>query len=59
MQKYVYLKLNPGKLITGEMFSKIRNTNYLGDQPDPTKNPRYCGIATYCRLPHDLSGDIG
>ena len=31
MQKYVYLKLNPGKLITGEMFSKIRNTNYLGE----------------------------
>jgi len=31
MQKYVYLKLNPGKLITTEMFSKVRNTNYLGE----------------------------
>ena len=31
MQKYVYLKLNPGKLINTEMFSKLRNTNYLGE----------------------------
>ena len=31
MQKYVSLKLNPGSLITTEMFSKIRNTNYLGE----------------------------
>ena len=31
MQKYVYLKLKPGHLITGEMFSKSRNTNYLGE----------------------------
>ena len=31
MQKYTYLKLNPGKLIQTEMFSKSRNTNYLGE----------------------------
>ena len=31
MQKYVYLKLKPGNLITGEMFSRSRNTNYLGE----------------------------
>ena len=31
MQKYVYLKLNPGKLINSEMFSRLRNTNYLGE----------------------------
>ena len=31
MQKYVSLKLNPGHLITDGMFSKIRNTNYLGE----------------------------
>ena len=31
MQKYVNLKLNPGKLITTEMFEKSRNTNYLGE----------------------------
>ena len=31
MQKYVYLKLNPGNLIKTEMFSKVRNTNYLGE----------------------------
>tara|TARA_Y100000588_G_C13389295_1_gene558327 strand:- start:226 stop:501 length:276 start_codon:yes stop_codon:yes gene_type:complete len=31
MQKYTYLKLNPGNLITSEMFAKSRNTNYLGE----------------------------
>ena len=31
MQKYINLKLNPGKLITTEMFEKSRNTNYLGE----------------------------
>ena len=31
MQKYVYLKLKPGHLIDNYMFSKIRNTNYLGE----------------------------
>tara|TARA_B100000902_G_C27266181_1_gene893637 strand:- start:1020 stop:1664 length:645 start_codon:yes stop_codon:yes gene_type:complete len=31
MQKYIYLKLNPGNLITAEMFSKIRNVNYFGE----------------------------
>ena len=31
MQKYVYLKLKPGHLITEEMFAKSRNTNYLGE----------------------------
>ena len=31
MQKYIYLKLNPGNLITTEMFSKIRNVNYFGE----------------------------
>ena len=31
MQKYISLKLNPGKLITQEMFSRSRNTNYLGE----------------------------
>ena len=31
MQKYISLKLNPGKLITSEMFSRSRNTNYLGE----------------------------
>ena len=31
MQKYVYLKLKSGVLITDLMFSKIRNTNYLGE----------------------------
>ena len=31
MQKYIYLKLNPGKLIQSEMFSHSRNTNYLGE----------------------------
>ncbi len=31
MQKYVYLKLKPGHLIDSYMFSKIRNTNYLGE----------------------------
>ena len=31
MQKYVYLKLNPGNLIENEMFAKVRNTNYLGE----------------------------
>ena len=31
MQKYIYLKLRPGHLITEEMFSKSRNTNYLGE----------------------------
>ena len=31
MQKYVSLKLNPGHLITDGMFSRVRNTNYLGE----------------------------
>ena len=31
MQKFIYLKLKPGNLITEEMFSKSRNTNYLGE----------------------------
>ena len=31
MQKYVYLKLKPGNLITEEMFSRSRNANYLGE----------------------------
>ena len=31
MQKYTYLKLNPGKLIKSEMFANSRNTNYLGE----------------------------
>ena len=31
MQKYISLKLNPGKLITNQMFSRSRNTNYLGE----------------------------
>ena len=31
MQKYIYLKLNPGNLMTDGMFKKIRNTNYLGE----------------------------
>ena len=31
MQKYIYLKLNPGSLMTDGMFKKIRNTNYLGE----------------------------
>ena len=31
MQKHIYLKLNPGNLITDLMFAKIRNTNYLGE----------------------------
>ena len=31
MQKHIYLKLNPGNLITDLMFTKIRNTNYLGE----------------------------
>ena len=31
MQKYIYLKLNPGVLITNYMFLKVRNTNYLGE----------------------------
>ena len=31
MQKYISLKLNPGHLITDKMFSRIRNTNYLGE----------------------------
>jgi len=31
MQKYIYLKLKPGVLITDYMFSKVRNTNYLGE----------------------------
>ena len=30
-QKHIYLKLNPGNLITDLMFAKIRNTNYLGE----------------------------
>ena len=31
MQKYAYLKLKPGNLITEEMFSRSRNANYLGE----------------------------
>ena len=31
MQKKIYLKLNPGNLIETEMFSRLRNTNYLGE----------------------------
>ena len=31
MQKHIYLKLNPGNLITDLMFARIRNTNYLGE----------------------------
>ena len=31
MQKYTSLKLNPGNLITTEMFLRSRNTNYLGE----------------------------
>jgi len=31
MQKYIYLKLRPNQLITEELFSKSRNTNYLGE----------------------------
>ena len=31
MQKYISLKLNPGKLIHDGMFKKLRNANYLGE----------------------------
>ena len=31
MQKYISLKINPGNLITTHMFSRSRNTNYLGE----------------------------
>jgi len=31
MQKYISLKIKPGNLITEEMFSRSRNTNYLGE----------------------------
>ena len=31
MQKYISLKLNPGNLITEELFARSRNTNYLGE----------------------------
>ena len=31
MQKHIYLKLKPGHLITDHMFSRSRNTNYLGE----------------------------
>ena len=31
MQKYISLKINPGHLITDHMFSRSRNTNYLGE----------------------------
>ena len=31
MQKYIFLKINPGHLITDHMFSRSRNTNYLGE----------------------------
>ena len=31
MQKYIYLKINPGHLITDHMFARSRNTNYLGE----------------------------
>ena len=31
MQKHVYLKLNPGKLITDGLMARCRNTNYFGE----------------------------
>ncbi len=31
MQKYIQLKYNPGHLITGGMFARLRNTNYFGE----------------------------
>ena len=31
MQKYVHLKLNPGKLITDGLMSRCRNMNYFGE----------------------------
>ena len=31
MQKHISLKMNPGHLITSHMFSRSRNTNYLGE----------------------------
>ena len=31
MQKYIQLNIKPRKLIDNFMFSKIRNTNYLGE----------------------------
>ena len=31
MQKFIQLNIKPGKLIDNFMFSKIRNTNYLGE----------------------------
>lgn len=33
--------------------------NNIDGQPDPTKNPLFCGISTFCRLPIDNKGDIG
>jgi agmatinase len=41
------------------MTTPIVKKNYLGDQPDPTENPRYCGISTFCRLPYGSFGNIG
>ena len=31
MQKFIQLKYNPNHLITDNMFSRIRNINYLGE----------------------------
>jgi steroid 5-alpha reductase family enzyme len=31
MQKYAYLTLNPGNLITDGLMAKCRNTNYFGE----------------------------
>jgi len=31
MQKFVFLELQPGQLITGGMFSRVRNINYFGE----------------------------
>ena len=31
MQKYIFLKTNPGQLITDGLFKKSRNINYVGE----------------------------
>lgn len=31
MQKHIYMKISPGKLIQSEMFNKSRNINYFGE----------------------------
>ena len=31
MQKYIFLKINPGQLITDGLFKKSRNINYVGE----------------------------